>query len=30
VDRLPEPGRGRSFRDQGLREFTVIFRLRDK
>ena len=30
VDRLPEPGRGRSFRDAELREFTVNFRLRDK
>lgn len=30
VDRLPEPGRGRSFRDADLREFTVNFRLRDK
>jgi len=30
VDRLPDPGRGRSFRDPGLRELTVIFRLREK
>lgn len=30
VDHLPDPGRGRSFRDPELREFNVIFKLRDK
>lgn len=30
IDRLPEPGRGRSFRDRELREFNVNFKLRDK
>lgn len=30
VDRLPDPGKGHSFRDPDLREFRIVFRLREK